>query len=184
MRLAHTHVWPPLRNFDASAPSTARSRFASSNTIKGALPPSSRLSLLILSAAPFIRSAPTRVEPVKEILRTISFAISSVPISAGKPVRILITPTGMPARSAKTPSARAEKGVNSDGLMTTVQPAASAGATLRVIIAMGKFHGVMMAQTPTASLSTRMRRSAVGDGMVDPPIRRASSANHFTKDAP
>ncbi|MBB3996714.1 hypothetical protein GGR04_000535 [Aureimonas pseudogalii] len=74
--------------------------------------------------------------------------------------------------------------MKSDGLMTTVQPAASAGATLRVIIAVGKFHGVMMAQTPTGSFRTRMRRSAVGEGMVAPPMRRASCANHFTKAAP
>ena len=39
--------------------------------------------------------------------------------------------------------------------MTTGQPAASAGATLRVIIAMGKFQGVIAAQTPTGCLSTR-----------------------------
>lgn len=44
MRLAQTQVWPPLRNFETSAPSTARSRSASSKTMKGALPPSSRLS--------------------------------------------------------------------------------------------------------------------------------------------
>ena len=138
----------------------------------------------MLSAAPRISSAPTRVDPVKEILRTVSLAISSLPISLGMPVTMLITPAGMPARSARTPSASAEKGVNSDGFITTVQPAASAGATFRVIIALGKFHGVMMAQTPTASFSTRMRRSAVGEGMVVPPIRRASSANHLTKEAP
>ena len=64
----------------------------------------------MLSAAPFISSAPTWVEPVKEILRTVSFAISSLPISAGRPVTMLITPAGIPARSAKTPNARAEKG--------------------------------------------------------------------------
>lgn len=40
-RLAQTQVWPALRNFDASAPSTALSRSASSKTINGALPPSS-----------------------------------------------------------------------------------------------------------------------------------------------
>jgi hypothetical protein len=39
-------------------------------------------------------------------------------------------------------SASAEKGVSGAGLMTTVQPAASAGPSLRVIIAEGKFHGV------------------------------------------
>ena len=36
--------------------------------------------------------------------------------------------------------ASAEKGVSSDGFRTTVQPAAIAGAALRVIIALGKFH--------------------------------------------
>jgi hypothetical protein len=34
-------------------------------------------------------------------------------------------------------------------LWLTVQPAASAGATLRVIIDIGKFQGVMAATTPT-----------------------------------
>ena len=32
-----------------------------------------------------------------------------------------------------------------------VQPAASAGATLRGIMDMGKFHGVMAAATPTGA---------------------------------
>ena len=41
-----------------------------------------------------------------------------------------------------------------------MQPAASAGATLRVIIAAGKFHGVIAATTPTGWRSTRMRLSA------------------------
>lgn len=41
-RLAQTQVCPALRNFEASAPSTALSRSASSKTINGALPPSSR----------------------------------------------------------------------------------------------------------------------------------------------
>ena len=138
----------------------------------------------MLSAAPRIRSEPTRVEPVKEILRTVSLAMSSLPIPVGMPVTMLITPAGMPAFSASQPIASAESGVKSEGLTTTGQPAARAGATLRVIIALGKFHGVMMPTTPTGSFSTMIRRSAVGEGMVWPPIRRASSANHLTKEAP
>ncbi len=86
----------------------------------------------------------------------------------GWPVTMLITPFGKPTRSASTASASAEYGVSSDGFRMMVHPAASAGATFRVIIAFGKFHGVMAAQTPTASLSTMMRRSAVGDGIVSP----------------
>ena len=38
--------------------------------------------------------------------------------------------------------ARQEKGVSAGGLMTAVQPAASAAPSLRVIIADGKFQGV------------------------------------------
>jgi hypothetical protein len=53
-------------------------------------------------------------------------------------------------------------------LRTIVQPAASAGAALRVGIAEGKFHGVIPAETPTGCLRTTMRRSGSGDGIVSP----------------
>lgn len=39
-------------------------------------------------------------------------------------------------------NASAEKGVSGGGLITAVQPAASAAPSFRVIIADGKFHGV------------------------------------------
>ena len=41
--------------------------------------------------------------------------------------------------------------MNSEGLTTTVQPAASAGASFQVVSASGEFHGVMIATTPLAS---------------------------------
>jgi len=50
----------------------------------------------------------------------------------------------------------------------TVHPAASAAAILRVIIALGKFHGVMAATTPTGCFTTRMRLSRPGTVMVSP----------------
>jgi len=53
-------------------------------------------------------------------------------------------------------------------LTTTGQPAASAGATLRVIIASGKFHGVIAAQTPIGCLTTSRRLLAAGLGMLSP----------------
>lgn len=49
-----------------------------------------------------------------------------------------------------------------------VQPAANAGPALRVIIAEGKFHGVMAATTPTGWRSTRIRLSAWCPGMTSP----------------
>ena len=52
--------------------------------------------------------------------------------------------------------------------MTTGQPAASAGEALRVIMAAGKFHGVIAATTPIGSLMTTMRRSANVVGITSP----------------
>ena len=84
------------------------------------------------------------------------------------PVTTLNTPAGMPARSASSASASAESGVSEAGLHTTVQPTASAGATLRVIMADGKFQGVIAATTPTGCLMTTMRASPLKVGMVSP----------------
>ena len=62
---------------------------------------------------------------------------------------MLQTPAGKPASMSNSPIITVDVGVISDGLMTTGQPAASAGAHLRVIIATGKFQGVIAATTPT-----------------------------------
>src|SRR5450830_73864 len=168
MRLAQTQVWPTLRNLDASAPSTAASRSASSNTMKGALPPSSSDNFLMLEAHCCINSLPIAVEPVKLSLRTMGLLVISPPMASGAPVTTLKTPAGTPARSANTASASAEKGVASAGLSTIGQPAANAGPALRVIIAAGKFHGVMAAHTPIGSLVTTMRLFGDGEGIVSP----------------
>src|SRR5258705_13748038 len=110
--------------------------------MKGALPPSSSDTFLIVPAHCAISSLPISVEPVNEILRTVGLEVSSAPISAAEPVTTLRTPAGTPARSASTASASAEKGGCDAGFTTGVHPAASAGPTLRVIIAIGKFRGV------------------------------------------
>ncbi len=136
--------------------------------MNGALPPSSSDTFLTVPAHCAIRTLPTSVEPVKEIFRTVTFEVSSPPISAAAPVTTLSTPAGTPARSASTASARAENGVCDAGFTTAVQPAASAGPTFLVIIAMGKFQGVMQPTTPIASLTTTMRLSRACEGIVSP----------------
>src|ERR1035441_2364288 len=94
--------------------------------------------------------------------------VISPPIAFVSPVRTLNTPFGQPARSANSANASGEKGGSPAGLTTTVQPAARAGATLRVIMAMGKFHGVIATQTPIGSLITTRRLSFCGWGIVPP----------------
>jgi hypothetical protein len=78
------------------------------------------------------------------------------------------TPLGRPACSKILAISSAESGVSSEGFMTMVQPAARAGPSLRVIIAAGKFHGVMAAVTPTGRLMTKMRLSLPLAGTVSP----------------
>ena len=127
--------------------------------MNGALPPSSSDSFFTVAAHCAISALPTAVEPVNDSLRTVGFDVSSPPISDAEPVTTLNTPFGRPARSASSARASAENGVCDAGLSTTVQPDAMAGAALRVIIAIGKFHGVIQAATPIGSLRTTMRLS-------------------------
>src|SRR5260221_12548078 len=115
MRLAQTQVCPLLRYLEIIAPSTAASRSASSNTRKGALPPSSSDTFLMVAALCAMSCAPTSVEPVKLILRTVVFDGSSPPISLALPVAMLITPLVTPARPASSASAKAEEGVCAAG---------------------------------------------------------------------
>jgi hypothetical protein len=74
--------------------------------MKGALPPSSRLTRFTLLVHCCINNRPTRVEPVKESLRTEAFEVNSPPIPSGRPVTMLTTPFGIPARSASTANAQ------------------------------------------------------------------------------
>ncbi|MNN32524.1 hypothetical protein D3C81_1462460 [compost metagenome] len=141
---------------------------ASAKTMNGALPPSSRLTFLMVSAHWPISRRPTGVEPVKLNLRTDGWPVNCAPMAGASPVTTLNTPAGTPARSASSTSARAQNGVSLAGLTTMVQPAARAGATLRVIIAAGKFHGVIAVHTPMPCLITSRRLSLAGLGITSP----------------
>ena len=72
-------------------------------------------------------------------------------------VTTLTTPSGNPASSSSFTKSSVVSGVSCAGLITTVQPAASAGAILRVAIASGKFHGVMRKHGPTGCWETIAR---------------------------
>ncbi len=168
-RLAATQLCPALRNFATSAPASARSRSASSSTTNGALPPSpERDTRRVVSAQTRAIDRPTVVEPVKLTLRIASEPTSCPPIRAPSPVTTLITPGGTPRSWAKPASARVVSGVASAGLHTTVQPTASAGPSLRVSIAAGKFQGVISAHGPTGARCTSMRWPTDDAGTVSP----------------
>ncbi|MNL24190.1 hypothetical protein D3C87_1456140 [compost metagenome] len=148
-----TQVCPEFRNLPAIAPFTAASISASSNTINGALPPSSIDTFLMLEAACVMSVFPTSVEPVNDNFLIIGLLASSFPNPAlSLLVTTLKTPFGIPASSANFARAIAENGVCEAGFRIMVQPAASAGATFRVIMAKGKFQGVIAATTPIPCL--------------------------------
>src|SRR5690625_5559092 len=111
---------------------------------------------------------PTPVDPVKEIFRSRASAIR-VELRAleSEVTTQLTTPRGSPASARIDIRARDVSGVFWAGLSTTVQPAASAGPSLRVPIDSGKFHGVISSDGPTgrATVSTaRSEERRVGRG--------------------
>ena len=89
---------------------------------------------------------------------TVSTLVTSVALRASAP------------RYASRISAirRSGSGPQGDGFTTTEHPMASAGAILRVSIALGKFQGVMQATTPTGCLMTTTLLSSEGAGIVSP----------------
>ena len=144
-------VWPVAAKTPAMMPLAAAGRSASSKTICGDLPPSSRVTRLRLSAAACATARPVAVEPVNATLSTPLCEASAAPSSRLDPATTLNTPSGKPASCSTWANASVDAGECSDGLTTNVQPAASPGASLKVISSSGEFHGVIAPTTPTGS---------------------------------
>src|SRR5436309_3717191 len=80
--------------------------------------------------------------------------VNSVPTTSPRPVTTFITPGGSPASSKASINTSVCIALISLGLMTTVHPAAIAGATLIAIEPALEFHGVNMPTTPAGSITT------------------------------
>src|SRR4029453_14216278 len=104
-----------------------------------------------------------------ESLRTRPSSQRTLPTAgASMVVTIFSTPGGKPASCPSLAIASAQSGVPAAGLTTIVHPAASAGATFRVIMAIGKFQGAIAATTPMGCLMVRYRLDATVVGIVRP----------------
>ena len=119
---------------------------------------------------------PTSLEPVSETARMSGCSVSGAPIFEPKPVTMLTTPEGTPASTSVCTKLKTESGVSCAGLMTQVLPATRAGNSFHDGIAMGKFHGVIMAQTPTGKRAAMANLLGSSEGMVAPNMRRPSPA--------
>ena len=79
--------------------SISLSRLASEKTILGDFPPSSKVTLLIVSAESLVTRIPALVDPVKDII-SISLCLDiAVPTTSPTPLTRLKTPAGYPASS-------------------------------------------------------------------------------------
>src|SRR3954462_12949435 len=111
MRLPAAHRWPALLNADPIVHVTAFLRSASSHTISGFLPPSSRHVLASRRPAVSAIHRPTPHEPVKLMTATSGCSPSGAPASSPIPCSVVYTPSGSPAARASTPKAHADNGV-------------------------------------------------------------------------
>ena len=143
--------WPRARKMPDNTPFTALSKSASSNTNWGDLPPSSSVTRLRSAAAVAAMRLPLASEPVNVILATSGCSTKGAPISAPSPVTTLTTPGGKPAASSIAASSSVDADACSDGLSTTVLPAASAGASFHTASIKGEFQGVIATTTPSGS---------------------------------
>src|SRR4029079_17777978 len=142
----------------------------------GDLPPSSSDTFFKFPDAAAMIERPTAVEPVNAILSTFGLEASSAPTTGPGPVTTFSTPFGTPASAQMRASSNVVPAVNSDGLATMVQPAASAGASLRAMSDIGKFQGVMMPTTPTGSSTVSPRASGTKFEIASPVMSIASPA--------
>ena len=133
--------------------SSIRAPSTSSSTIAADLPPISAKTCFAASSVCASRAIwqPVRTEPVKPTTLTSGWAVSAAPQLLPTPVTRLITPAGKSISAAIWARASAVSGVNSEGLSTMQQPAASAGASLRMTLTSGQLKGRMQAATPAAS---------------------------------
>src|SRR5688572_2646836 len=124
----------------------------SGKTTCGDLPPHSSST-----GFPFERPAscmilrPVTVDPVNDIKSTSGCSASALPTIEPSPGTTFSTPGGSPASIASSANLSAELDAISDGLSTTVLPAASAGANLSTALTDGKFQGVIAPTTPRGS---------------------------------
>ena len=167
-------VWPVAAKMPEMAPITAASMSASSNTMLGDLPPSSSETCLKLRAAISLIRWPVTSEPVKLIFATSGCSTSRAPASAPSPVTTFTTPGGKPASSSSAINSSVETEVNSDGFTTTVQPAASAGASFHDSSSSGLFHGVITPTTPIGSWRVKLNTPGLSEGSTAPSTLSAS----------
>ena len=163
-----TQLCPLALKILRSTPLTALSRSASSNTITGDLPPSSRETSAKFSALLRMTCRAVSGPPVKLTRSTSGWLVSARPHGSPCPVTTLNTPGGKPASSNTRANSSIGAEACSEALSTTVLPAASAGPILTATRNSCEFHGTTAATTPSGSRSVMAIMSGLSIGRVSP----------------
>src|SRR5262245_44735522 len=124
------------------------SKSQSAKMMLGFFPPSSSDNFLNMGAAVAAIFFPVTVPPVNEIAATPGCSTIACPAFAPRPCTMFNTPLGKPASTQSFENKKAVMGVSSEGLPTTVHPAAKAGAIFQVNKYSGRFQGEMQPATP------------------------------------
>src|SRR5258708_30220611 len=172
MRLVAVQRCPVVPNAPQSAHSSARSRLASFRTIIGFLPHNSSEQCLKIFAAVVPMVLPTALDPVNETARTSGCSAIGAPASAPKPVTRFTTPLGSQASVRTGTRLSVESGVSWAGLITQVLPQTNAGSSFQDGIAIGKFHGAIIPQTPSGWRIAMANLFGSSEGVVGPKRRR------------
>ncbi len=118
--------------------------------IRGLLPPNSKVTGIIFSAAFIFTLRPDFTEPVKVTLATSGWRTSASPVRSPSPVITFKTPLGRIAPS-NCAARSTVKEASGDAFKTTVLPAARAGATFMASNIKGTFQGIIAPITPRGS---------------------------------
>ncbi len=92
-------------------------------------------------------------------MRTNGCFTNASPITEPRPTSTLNKPLGKPASSKIFANSSAIKEVTSAGFKMTALPPANAGANFCTSLAIGEFHGVIAATTPTGSCTLMVIKS-------------------------
>src|SRR5262249_59458469 len=101
---------------------------------------------------------------------------SGAPASGPYPWTMFTTPFGSPASTRARTRLTVERGVSSAGLITQVLPETMQGKIFHDGIAIGKFQGLIMPQTPIRTRTAIANLLGSSEGTVAPSSRRPSPA--------
>ncbi len=163
-RVPAMQAWPLFITAAWTAIGTALAKCASSSRTVGDFPPSSSVTRFMVSTAPRAIALPTAVEPVNEILAMSGWRVISAPTASPRPVTMLTTPGGRPARCSARVMTSVCTALNSLGLITALLPAAMAIASLLAMKPAFAFHGVIMPTTPCGTMVTRAPPTSRSNG--------------------